>query len=249
MQFPTINKLRQYASLLLLLSSVVLVVVTTTYVIKIGHKASTTMDDVGVIASNANLFLAKQKQVIESPDYQLAIKRNLQFGEAMIATTRLVNTQTIPRIHRAIESFDVVGQELAKATQATSRSVNLSLIPEIKRTIQDTDEAIKDAGDNLDDAFRKLTPEARVTLESAAKTINSLDTRINDPGITATLNELSATATQIRQSSENLQFATVSIKDTLSYAPEVGKNVAKFSRSQNKITWAVTGVRLLKIWF
>lgn len=249
MPFPTINKLRQYASLLLLLSCLVFVVVATVYAVKIGHKASTTLDDVGVIANNANLFVARQKQIIESADYQLAIKRNLQFGEAMIATTRLVNTQTIPRVHRAIEQFDIVGQEIAKATQATSRSVNLSLIPEIKRTIQDTDEAIKDAGDNLDEAFRQLTPQARATLESATTTINSIQTRINDPAITTALNELAATSSEIRASASNLNFATVSIKDTLSYAPEVGKNVAKFSRSQNKITWAVAAARLLKVWF
>lgn len=243
------DKIRQYATLALLLSATFLIVATAIYVIQIGRHATATLIEIQATAKHVRELVDDQGTMLRSDDAQRLVRQNLAVGAGVMSVIRSLNVGTLPKINRAIDQINTVGVEMANLTAQTNRSVNLSLLPEIKRTIQDTDEAIKDASDNLDDAFRKLTPEARATLESATKTINSLDTRINDPAITTTLNELSATATEIRQSSENLQFATVSIKDTLSYAPEVGKNVAKFSRSQNKITWAVAGVRLLKIWF
>lgn len=246
-------KVKEVLHVALLAALLVLVVVCAVSVWQVRRETLSTMADVRATTSEIKQasaavreFAEFQSAQLQTGENQKLIRQSLAVGAAFVGTARLVNTTVLPALSRSLTEFGDANQELTRLIRHTDASVNAQLLPEATRATASLRKSIEDTARQMNASVEKTSAALDVLLRAGVLNLEDLNKAINDPAFKTILDETAATATEIHKSSANLQAATVSVKDSLQYAPGIMRDVEAFTKAQSKYSKYVILARILR---
>lgn len=236
------QKLREIMLIILLLTLVVLLFWAGLVVKGLAAQVSHTLSSLEQASSELSLLVQDSRDYLAliRPDAgksRLSIERNLQLGEAAIGTIRLLNTQTIPRLHKGLDSLDESARELSLLVAQTRTSLNLDLFPATTHFVNSLSESAEKFGmtaSTLDAQLKEIAPlaaRAGVTLDDIHSILSS--------------QELKVILANTSHSSEELLIASSNLRAATDSAPQIAAAFEQMAKTSSRWQKALLLARII----
>ena len=215
---------------LMYLAVIAFFTVLTVVVLQVRGEVIGTMGELKESARSIARVAKAQEETLTSDKTRLAIQRNLEIGEALNGTIRLLNTVTIKKFNKAIDETSQAAHELARLTADTNDQLAGKLLPAASKTVTDADRAIVETTENanrvLSDSESKLAKASEALTEGIAR----VTARLDDPNITKAIGEGEKAVEASRKAAENAEGALNEIKEGAGYVKDQAKEQSKWTK-------------------
>ena len=226
------TKIRDIAVAVLCLTLAVCSIITT-------RRASRTLDNLdgatGEVRRSAEIargYIEFQNERFRSEKNQKALEAGYQTPAVLNGTLRLINTQTIPRIHRNLDSLvetqadmrDAV-RSLTELVRNTDHSINQVLVPEIA-------EVARAAGVEI----QELTAEIKQLVRAGEVGLSEVNALLSSPEWLETLKNLARASANADGLLVEVRKIASHIEEGARRAPEIAESLEKIAKTSSKFT-------------
>lgn len=169
-------------------------------------------------------YTQRQTEILSSSKNQKALESGWQSAAVLHKTLELVNSKTLPRINKTLDSLEVVTQSLNTLVHNTDQQINAQLLPETTASITQTTAAIKALQDSV-----------VLTQQQSNQILVEIQRLISDPSWKHTLEDVASTTARIDALVINLEAAS---KEAPSIAASLEKLAATSSKYQKALIFA-----------
>ncbi|MCI0488937.1 MAG: hypothetical protein L0229_20285 [Blastocatellia bacterium] len=183
-------------------------------------------------AEIARAYVEFQNERLRDPRNQKALEAGWQAPAILNGTLRLINTQTIPRVHRNLEGLEETQVDLRRAVSAidqlvhnTDIAINKELLPEITATAR----ALNATVESVDKAIRVVTEKSSLTLDE----IHAL---MSDPAWLGTLKNVEQSSAALAKTSESVSVIAANTAKASGELPSIAANLERISTTTSRYT-------------
>lgn len=178
-------------------------------------------------ARTLNDFLAVQSQQLQSEKNRKAIDAGLALAASAQGSVRLFNTETLPRLHTAIDTMNDSAGRLGALVSRTDASVNGQVMPALTRTLDSLDADAKAFGvtaTEFNAAIKQMAASGQLTLQQVNEILSSAEWAEIRGNLKTATAEVAATSTQVRLASEQMPSVAVSLE-------KIARTSAKYEKA------------------
>ena len=219
------QRIKDIAHLVLVLVAIIALGVTSWAVWSATYKLNRSLDNIEAISGRVDKYAEAQIADLQSPKRQEAIAAAIDAGNYIKSVANSVNLQTLPAIKRTFQALESSSNGLTAMIAHTDEN--------LRGTLQGLTSTTAAANELLVGAKEDLAASTLKVNEA----ISSANVILQDPSIPKSLASLAS-------SSENLAYATVSVKDTLAAGPPIAADLKKFVSAQSKVSKVVSFFRI-----
>jgi hypothetical protein len=177
-------------------------------------EATAAMVEIRQTLSEVHAYTTKQISNLESQ--QKSINASIQAAAVFNGTGRLLNTQTIPRVNKTLDSLNQSIVSINSMVKNTDTSLNMMLVPQITETAK----AFNVSVITMNDSIVEITKQSSLTIQAVRDTMAS--------------DEWREVLENVASTTEHIDGISKNIEETTSKMPAMAELVEKMMKTTSK---------------
>lgn len=207
------------------------------------NEAELTFINVKETSQQVKDYAITQREMLQSPRNQKSIEANLQVGPNAVAVFKTLNTQTLPRLHKAIDRLEEVGAQSRDLLANTDENINGQ--DGILLAVRNVAAKFETTPEKINAAIVTLATSGQLTMESAVKLIADPAWQTVLTNAATVSVEAASVAKNTRLASDALPVIGAELQGSAMNIKDITALIEKFLAEQSKGSKVILALRIM----